>query len=288
MSDQTGDELLKLRAELEVDNKLMSHVDRGMKGLNQGLDNGMKTLNNFIHGTHKARYYLLGADSNVGKTTIGDYMYFYSLYEAAKKLGIEFELDYYSFEVSEVMKKARLASLIHFIDYRENLPSSLILGESLDSTKRLSSQQYAQVKLVSDKVEDLFSHINFIETPATPIDMWKRIVQRASKNGTVLRDRDKAGRVSEIVGYKKDKDVFRMTIVDHIALLENERGMSPKQSIDTASTYFVRARNLFQDSFLIIQQFNSEMQGAARDKKSPMAYVPVRKDFGDSSYTFRD
>lgn len=282
-------ELKKLREELNVDGKLMTHVDRGLKGFNQGLGNGLKHLNKFIHGTHKARYYLMAADSGIGKTTTADFMYFYHLYLAAKAKGVNLKLDYYSFEVSKIMKKARLASLIYYIKYKESLPSYVILGEDESEPPiRLTNQQYAQIKIVSEEVEEIFDNIYFVETPATPIDMWKRIVERASEGGEVLRNRDKQGKVSEIVGYKPTKDVFRMTMVDHIGLLEQQHGLSLKQSIDTASTYFVRARNLFADSFVIIQQFNSEMQGAARERKGPMAYVPQRRDLGDSSYTFRD
>lgn len=288
-SSDYDEELIQLRKDLQIDDRLMTHVDRGMKGLNQGLPNGMKVLNKYIHGTHKARYYLMAADSGVGKTTTADFMFFYNLYKAAKSKGISLKLDYYSFEVSKVMKKARLASLIYFERYKESIPSSLILGEDESETPlRLTKEQYLRVKLVAEEVEEMFDNILFVETPTTPFDMWQRIVARAAEDGEVLRDRDKMGRVSEIVGYKPHKDVFRITIVDHIALLEPQRGLSLKQSIDTASTYFVRARNLFGDSFVVIQQFNSEMQGAARERKGPMAYVPQRRDLGDSSYTFRD
>jgi len=288
-SSEYDQELEKLRLELHVDNKLMTHVDRGLKGFNQGLGNGLKTLNRFIHGTHRARNYLVAADSGVGKTTTADFMYLYHLIKAAKAKGINLKLDYYSFEVSEVMKKARLASLIYYINYKESLPSSIILGEDdSEPPLRLSNQQYAQISLVAAEVEELFDSIYFVEAPATPFDMWKRIVERASQDGEIERNRDKAGRVSEIVGYRPNKDVFRMTIVDHIGLIEQQPGLSLKQSIDTASTYFVRARNLFGDSHVIVQQFNSELQGAARERKGPMAYVPQRRDLGDSSYTYRD
>lgn len=267
----------------------MTHVDRGLKGFNQGIGNGFKTLNRFIHGTHRARNYVVAADSAVGKTTFTDFAYFYHLYWAAKAKGINLKLDYYSFEVSEVMKKARLVSLIYYIKYHESLPSSVILGEDeSEPPVRLTNEQYARVKLVSVEVEEMFDSIYFVEAPATPFDMWKRIVERAGQDGEVLRNRDKAGRVSEISGYIPNKDVFRLTIVDHIGLIEQQPGLSLKQSIDTASTYFVRARNLFGDSHVIVQQFNSEMQGAARERKGPMAYVPQRRDLGDSSYTFRD
>ena len=38
-------------------------VSRGMIGKNIGLQNGLTNVNKYIHGTHQARYYLIGADS---------------------------------------------------------------------------------------------------------------------------------------------------------------------------------------------------------------------------------
>lgn len=287
--EEYDEELRQLRAELQVDDRLMTHVDRGLLGLNQGLPNGVKDLNRYIHGTHGARYYLMAADSGIGKTTEVDFMYFYHLYKGAQARGINLELDYYSFEISKIMKKARIASLIYYLKYKESLPSAIILGEDeAEPPVRLTNEEYARLKIVSLEVEDLFDHIHFVESPATPFDMWQRIVSRAAESGEILRNKDKQGRVSEIVGYRPTKDVFRMTIVDHIGLMEQERGLSLKQSIDTASTYFVRGRNLFGDSFVVVQQFNSEMQGAARERKGPLAYVPQRRDLADSSYTYRD
>src|SRR4051812_42349832 len=48
-------------------NDFMYQVMRGMEGKNVGLDNGLGNINKYLYGTHMARYYLIGADSNVGK-----------------------------------------------------------------------------------------------------------------------------------------------------------------------------------------------------------------------------
>jgi hypothetical protein len=268
---------------------LQEFIERGLLGKNQGLSNGMQTLNRYLYGTHRGRYYLMGAESGVGKTTLGDYMFFYNLYSAAKALGVELQLDYYSFELPLEMKKARLASYLYFLKYHENLPAQYIIG--MQSPNLMSEAEQAKMKPVSAEVDDVFSHIWFVDVPRTPSEMWARLVERAEQSGEVIRDKDKAGRSTEIIGYKPNpgnENIFRMTIVDHIALTDLEERRTLKQTMDDASNAFVRARNKFGDSVLIIQQFNTEMQGAARERKSAMAYVPTRSDFGDSKYTFRD
>lgn len=47
--------------------QFLYQLKRGMKGQNVGLDNGLSQINRYIYGTHKARYYLIGAESSAGK-----------------------------------------------------------------------------------------------------------------------------------------------------------------------------------------------------------------------------
>ena len=47
---------------IDQDN-FIDRVKSGREGLNEGLDNGLQRINKYIHGTHRGRYYLIGADS---------------------------------------------------------------------------------------------------------------------------------------------------------------------------------------------------------------------------------
>lgn len=289
LQDLTSDEEIKALHDLwEKDSKrLLYHVKRGKEGFNAGLDNGMKRLNGYIYGTHRARYYLIGADSGVGKTTLADWMYFYNLYQACKREGIPLKLDYYSFEISEVMKKTRLASLIYWMKYKEELPSAYMIGQIQGLT--ITPAQERKLYPVMKEVEEIFDSIHFVETPTTAVQMWQRMVERAEQNGEVLRNKNSRGLASEIIGYKPhDPNTLHVNIVDHLALTETALGQNLKQTMDMASIFFVRARNLFGATTVVVQQFNTEMQGAARESKNQMAYMPSRLDFGDSRYTYRD
>jgi len=287
-SPTSDNAIAALRDVWEKDHKrLMYHVKRGKEGYNAGLENGLKRLNQYIYGTHRARYYLIGADSGVGKTTLTDFMFFYHLWQDCKRKGIKLSLDYYSFEISEIMKKTRIASLIYWIKYKEELPSQYMIGMIPGQT--MTTQEDDRLMKVAIEVEEMFDSIHFVESPTTPVQMWNRTVQRAEQYGEVIRETSKAGQLTEITGYiPHDPTVFKMTIIDHLALTETMQGMSLKQTMDLTSVLLVRARNLFGDSCAIVQQFNAEMQGNARESKNPMAYVPARVDFGDSRYTYRD
>lgn len=223
----------------------------------------------------------------VGKTTLADYMYFYSLWQDSKRKSIPLKLDYYSFEISEIMKKTRMASLIYWLKYKQELPASYMIGQIEGLTIKPEEEQ--RLIIVAKEVEEIFDSIHFIETPTTAVQMWQRMIQRAEENGEVLRNRNQQGLAGEIVGYKPhNPSTFQVNIIDHLALIEPTQGQNLKQAMDLASIFFVRARNLFGATTVAIQQFNTEMQGAAREARNQMAYMPSRLDFGDSRYTYRD
>lgn len=279
-------EVDKIRKELDVENKkAIYHIDRGMEGLNVGLANGMKTLNKYLYGTHRGRYYLIGADSGVGKTTLTDFMYVYNLYKACEALGIPLEILYFSFEISTVMKKGRWISMLYYIKYGENIPTDLVYGWTPD--RIMTPDQYAKVTVVTEEVERIFSKINFVEASISPYRMFDMMLHRAGAYGDLIKVKGGNG-PSSYVGYNnKHPEVVKVTVVDHLALID-DGGKGLKWAMDLASSFFVKARNLFGETIVAVQQFNTELQTAARERKSTQAYNPTRQDLGDSRYTYRD
>lgn len=281
------DEIDRIRKELDVENmKAMYHVDRGRQGLSKGMANGMTRLNKYFFGTHKGRYDIVAADSGVGKTTLTDFMYVYSLYKYCKTLSIPLSILYFSFEISVVMKKARWISLMYNVKYNEDMPSDVVYGWNPD--KLLTDEQYARVKVVAAEVEEMCNSIQFVETSVTPYRMFDMMQHRAAAYGDFTKVSGANG-PSAYVGYKNNKpDVVKVTIVDHLALSTEVGGKGMKYTMDLASTLFVKARNLWEETVVIVQQFNTDLQSAAREKKITAAYVPSRQDLGDSRYTYRD
>ncbi len=275
----------------EYDNTFMSVVKRGLTGANEGLDNGMKEINQYIHGTHRGRYILIGADSGVGKTTIADFMYVYSLWKAAKAKGIKLYIKYFSFEISTTEKKAKwvcqwIKTLYHLdlsTDYvMGRIPGLLLTPEHL----KLVMRAYAVV-------EEVMKDVVIIDHMLHPTGMLNKLIEEHyEKIGVVIRDAPKQGKSKGMIrGYKAyDPKSMTLVLVDHLALINAESGCATtKQIMDRWSMYCVQLRNIFQTTIINIQQFSTSMMSAYRDqKKSEVAISPQRLDFGDSSYTFRD
>ena len=249
----------------------------------------MRSLNQYLYGTHKARYYLIGADSGVGKTTLTDFMYVYHLWKSCKEQGKKLDMIYYSWEISLVMKKAKWAALLYYLKYKELIHPQYILGQ-LDGMT-VTDAELTRLITVNAEIEEMFQSITFLEEGEQPTGIWKRIVARAEKYGEVVRDFSKKDTATNVVGFNPhpgDENVLRVTVIDHLALIDTGKD-ALKQAMDACSAMLVKARNLFSDTAVVIQQFNSDLQNAHRStKKEEISYKPSRQDFGDSKYTFRD
>jgi len=75
---------------------------------------------------------------------------------------------------------------------------------------------------------------------------------------------------------------------DHLYLLKKERGFTTKDNIDKWSNYNVEQKNLFDFSFINIQQFNQGLSSVERLKFKGADISPAQGDFRDSTNPFAD
>lgn len=101
---------------------------------------------------------------------------------------------------------------------------------------------------------------------------------------------DEHGDKSEVItGYiPANPDTVIEVIIDHLSLAEEDPGYSLKQTMDKISKALVWFRNICNFCYTLIQQFGSDMQSTDRRKFDKNAITPMRMDFSDSKYSFRD
>lgn len=276
-------------------NDFIFAVNRGMTGANIGLDNGLTNINKYIYGTHQARYYLIGADSGVGKTTVADFMYVLKAWESAKKMKKRIKIFYCSFEIGRLDKMARWTSYYIYEKYGIQLPSDYILGRI--NGKLLSKEHHLMVIHAYAAVTEMMKDIVFVEDVIHPTKIFEDLIEiHFEKEGTVTRTEvsaeDKAkGRKGYVKSYHaNDPDLITELIVDHLALTGSEQKLDTKGTMDRLSKYAVVLRNVFHCTCTFIQQFSTDLMSFHRTmgKKSPEGIAPQRVDFGDSKATFRD
>jgi hypothetical protein len=277
-------------------NDFMFQVMRGQQGLNVGLNNGLTNINRYIYGTHQARYYLLGADSGVGKTTIADFMYVLKAWESAKKKGRKIKIFYCSFEVGKLDKTARWVSYYIFVKFGVRLPSDYLLGRI--EGKLVTVEHMRMIQVAFSMVKEMMKDIVFVEDVIHPTKIFEDLIEaHFEKHGTVIRapvSEEEKKKHPHKKGYVKgyhatDPDMMTMLVIDHLALTGSEQKLETKGIMDRMSKYMIVLRNIFHCTGVFIQQFSTDLMSWHRsNKKSAESIAPQRIDFGDSKATFRD
>lgn len=279
----------------EKSDTFIYQVQKGRTGQNVGLGNGLKYINQFIYGTHPETYYLVGADSGAGKTTLTDFMYVLKAYEDAKEKGIPIHFFYCSFEVSRLSKEAKWTSFYIFLLHGIRLPLNYILGRIQGNM--VSDEHIVLIQEAYDYVLELMNHIGFVDIMLHPTAIYVGLVEWYGKHGKITREvvseeKAKKGEVGKIIGYEpNDPNIRTLLIIDHIALSDQEQNLQPKANIDRLSKYCVTIKKLFKTTIIVIQQFSTDLLSANRTmqiKKTISSIAPTRQDFGDSKATFRD
>jgi hypothetical protein len=124
----------------------------------------------------------------------------------------------------------------------------------------LNSLEY---RSILDFYED---HVMFI-AERNPTGYWKTVNRYATENGTihkkkiVVENKDTGIPIErEVFDYyePKDPEEYVLTIVDHVSLVEQERGMTLKQCIDKLTEYSMILRNHYNYIPILIQQQNMD------------------------------
>lgn len=285
----TTDEAIELAIETYDRDSFLYDIQRGREGINEGFNNGMGRANEFLHGLQPGTNYLIGAESGVGKTTLADYMHILSPYFDAKKKKRKIHNEYFSWEIPKARKKLRFATAFLNARYQVRLPFHYILSKG---KFRCSDEHWELCKKINPLVEEIFSTINMHDVPLNSKQVIKKLMDLAKKNGTfqtVTMQDEHGDQYEAIVGYiPRDPNTLFHIMFDHIGLADEDPGSTLKQTMDRISKAGVWFRNVCGFSFTFIQQFGSDMQSTDRRKLDKAEIAPMRSDFADSRYTYRD
>lgn len=174
-----------------------------------------------------------------------------------------------------------------------------ISPRDLRSTTSPISQEILDI-IESDEIQDIIAyfeeHVIFPEEPSlNPTGIYKWCVKYAEEHGTVhtkiIKYKDEFNIDKEkqvITGYEQDDpNEYRLIIIDTINLIDTEKGMTLKQSMDKMSEYLAKyLRNKYKFSPIVIQQQTFESEGNEAFKLGKVR--PSVAGLGDSKYTSRD
>lgn len=214
-------------------------------------------------------------------------------YENRGRNGVKLKIIYFPLEETEDRITERFMS---WLLYR--LRGIRISPRDLRSTTSAVPQETLDT-LESDEFKDILDYFEqcviIPDEAGNPTGIYKYCIRYAEEHGTVHyrkgSRKDEFGNVQEVEVFDRyeqdDPDEYRLVVIDTINLIDTERGMTMKQSMDKLSEYLAKyLRNRYHYSPVVIQQQAFEQESNEAFKLGRIR--PSVAGLGDSKYTSRD
>ncbi len=277
--------------------QLDSRRDRILNGGVNCIPSKYKRFQNDFCGPEQSTYYVITSFTKGSKTQFVSDTFIFSVivYLFFAKEDIDAKFIYFNLEETKERIMQRFMSWLLFkvshkrirISPKELRSTTSPVDESI--LDRLRQQDIQQI------LEFFEEHIVFPTEAPNPTGIYKYCKQYAEDHGTTytrkVTIKDELGQPQEIEvfdHYEQDNpNEYRFIVIDTINLIDTERGMTLKQSIDKLSEYLAKyLRNRYHYSPIVIQQQAFESEGNDAFKLGRVR--PSAVGLGDSKYTSRD
>jgi len=251
-------------------------------------------------GIEQGKYYLITANSKVGKTQIADHLFLYNTVKQIvdNKLDIRLKVFYFSLEMSAEEKM--LACFANILYVKEGLRISPTDLKSTKADRMLSEEVIEIIKSYEPYFAKIEEVVEFIDSVRHPFGIYTIARDYALANGkvhtrTIEIVNKTTGEITptEVEDYYEpnDPDEYVMVLIDHISLISPEKRdgklFSLHESISVLSSdYLLKLRNRFKYIPVVIQQ-QAQSQESVENKKFNKL-KPSMDGLGDNKLTQRD
>lgn len=280
-----------------VINNLIERKNRLLNGQLNCIPSPFKRFSEDFIGIEQACYTTVTSFTKGGKSQFTSYTFIYTplLFCYFTKADIDIKILYFPLEETSERILQRFISWLLF-DFSKG--KIRISPKDLRSTIKPLPDEVLEV-INSEEIQDIIDyfeeHVIFPDEACNPTGIYKYCMKYAEEHGTV---HTKLGKFKDDLGNIQEKQVFdwyeqnnpneyRLIIIDTINLIDTERGMTLKQSMDKLSEYLAKyLRNRYHYSPVVIQQQSFEQEGNEAFKLGRLR--PSVAGLGDSKYTSRD
>ena len=229
---------------------------------------GFRRFEKILPGIEQAAYYLITANTKVGKTQLTDAMFVYSvvkyMYENPGK--VDAKIFYFSLEMSKREKYLQMISHVLYVYSKGKVRISPKELRSASADKPLDEailslledEKYMEVFRVFEEI------VVIIDDIKNPFGIYKFMRTYAKDNGTmtykIVKSVNKnTGEITENRIFDKyipfNSQLYVLFVVDHIALINAEKGGTKREAIiKLSSEYCVNLRNWYNFIPVIVVQ----------------------------------
>lgn len=281
-------------------NTLQTLVSRRQRILDGGVNCIPSPYKRFMEdfcGIEQDTYYCITSFTKGGKSMFCSYTFIYRtiIYSYFAKEAVDFKILYFPLEET---KERIMQRFMSWLLYKMSKGSIRVSPKDLRSTTKPVDETVID-RLRQFDIQGILNyfeeHVIFPNEACNPTGIYKYCRQYAEDHGTVktrtVKMKDELGQLQDVQvfdSYEQDNpNEYRIIIVDTINLIDQERGMTLKQSMDKLSEYFAKyLRNRYHYSIVVIQQQAFESEGNEAFKLGRVR--PSVAGLGDSKYISRD
>lgn len=258
---------------MTIKDEIITEIQKGRAGNNQGLSMGLPKLESIIDGVCRETYTLIISNSGSGKTSVALYAYLYKPLMATMNSD-DFKVLYFSLEMNRMSLFVKLLSIYIFETFGKQLSFKKILSRERDFI--LSDDDYELVMKCMPWIEKISKKVEIYDKNVNANTIYAILKDRLSKMGTFTETE------TRLTYTPNNPNLIYNVVVDHIGLLTPTQGHTLKQEIDLFSKYMVFFREKCKISPIVIQQANRDQGNVERIKQGLSSFrISDGKDSGN-------
>lgn len=262
---------------------------------------GLPRYERIVPGIMQKTYYLVTANTGIGKTQFTDEMFMYRPLDFVHntETDIKVRIFYWSLEVSKESKIVQGIARQLYVTHNLTIPYNKILSMS---KSRMSDEEYHLISQTKDYFNRLEDVVTINDEYMNPYGIYKELKAYAHANGTlhykpinkIVPDGQGGTTTKEELVFDyyepNNPNEYVISICDHYGLLHLEQGLTIKQTIEKHSRNNVIVRNMFGYIPVGIQQQAADKEELEffRGNTIESKLLPSLQGLAESKLTGRD
>ena len=253
--------------------RLLTQIDQGREGKNQGLTTGLDKLDYYTGGNIKSNITVIFSNSGSGKSSLALFSFVYKPIMASLD-NDNFKAYYFSLEMSAEKLLCKLLSIYIYETFGRYLTITQIL--SIQKNYTLQDEDYNLVQQSIPWLKKVESKLIIYDSSLNASKLYSILMEEIKKLGSINKNGNRT------IYTPNNPDLIFNVVIDHISLLRPEQDKSLKQEIDLTTAYLITLRNMCNISPIIVQQANRE-QGNIERRKQGLINMTINdtRDSGD-------